>query len=114
MRATPAPVWRVEWPRSSFRNPRKDYSTHRLVAELAALVDGQPALAHRGHHWVGEGMGGVVVAELAARYPGLVRSAALVNSPGSQEYTLLGNAVANKFVYFFHHIPFSCTGRTTG
>jgi len=104
--ATPAPVWRVEWPRSSFRNPRKDYSTHRLVAELAALVDGQPALAHRGHHWVGEGMGGVVVAELAARYPGLVRSAALVNSPGSQEYTLLGNAVANKFVYFFHHIPF--------
>jgi len=109
--ATPAPVWRVEWPRSSFRSPRGDYSTHRLVAELAPLVDGQPALANRGHHWVGEGMGGVVVAEMAARHPGMVRSAALVNAPGSQEYTLLGNAVANKFVYFFHHIPFFLADR---
>jgi membrane protein DedA with SNARE-associated domain/pimeloyl-ACP methyl ester carboxylesterase len=109
--ATSAPVWRVEWPRSSFGRPREDYSTHALVAELAGLVGDQPALANRAHHWVGEGMGGVVVAELAARHPGMVRSVALVNSPGSQEYTLLGNAVANKFVYFFHHIPYFLADR---
>ena len=104
--STEAPVWRVEWPRDAFRDSRKDHSTHALVSELPPLLDAQPALANRDYHWVGEGMGGVVVAELAARHPGKVRSVALVNSPGSQEYTLLGNAVANKFVYFFHHIPF--------
>lgn len=111
LEATSAPVWRVEWPRSSFRFPRRDYSTHALVAELARMVEARPALAVGPAHWVGEGMGGVVVAELAARHPEKVRSAALVNSPGSQEYTLLGNAVANKFVYFFHHLPFFLADR---
>lgn len=109
--ATRAPVWRVEWPRSAFRDARTDHSTHALAAELAGLVGRHPTLAGAPAHWVGEGMGGVVVAELAARHPEGVRSLSLVNSPGSQEYTLLGNAVANKFVYFFHHVPFFLADR---
>jgi membrane protein DedA with SNARE-associated domain/pimeloyl-ACP methyl ester carboxylesterase len=106
-----APVWRLEWPRFSSRHPRPDFSTHALAAELPGLLDAHPGLAGRAVHWVGEGMGGVVVAEFAARHPGRVLSSALVNSPGSQEYSLLGNAVANKFVYFFHHIPFFLADR---
>lgn len=109
--ATRAPVWRVEWPRSSFRDARSDRSTHALVAELEGLAARHPSLAGQPAHWVGEGMGGVAVAELAALHPGRVRSVSLVNSPGSQEYTLLGNAVANKFVYFFHHLPFFLADR---
>jgi pimeloyl-ACP methyl ester carboxylesterase len=55
---------------------------------------------------VGEGLGGVVALEIAKKQPQRVASLTLVSAPGAQEYTLLGNAVANKFVYFFHHLPF--------
>ncbi len=104
--ATDAPVWRLEWPRSG-PGPAPEFSTQAIAADFPRLLrEAADTLADGPVHVVGEGMGGVVAAEVASRHPALVRSLALVNSPGSQEYTLLGNAVANKFVYFFHHIPF--------
>lgn len=105
--ATDAPVWRLEWPRSGPGAPAPDFSTHAIAADFPRLMrEAGDVLADGPAHLVGEGMGGVVAAEVAARHPALVRSLALANAPGSQEYTLLGNAVANKFVYFFHHAPF--------
>lgn len=107
LRATEAPVWRLEWPRSGPGGSAPDFSTHAIAADFPALMrEAGDLLADGPAHLVGEGMGGVVAAEVAARHPALVRSLALANAPGSQEYTLLGNAVANKFVYFFHHAPF--------
>ncbi len=101
------PVWRLTWPRSGPGGAAPDFSTHAIAADFPRLMrEAGEALADGPAHLVGEGMGGVVAAEVAARHPALVRSLALANAPGSQEYTLLGNAVANKFVYFFHHAPF--------
>lgn len=101
--AHPGPVWRASWPRPVRDGVEADPSLHAFARALAGELDrmGGPPV-----HLVGEGMGGLVAAEVAALRPGRVASLALVNAPGSQEYTLLGNAVANKFVYFFHHLPF--------
>ena len=66
----------------------------------------EPRLGKGRFHLVGEGMGGMVALAVATKYPDRVASLTLISAPGAQEYTLLGNAVANKFVYFFHHIPF--------
>lgn len=107
LETTDAPVWRMEWPRSGPGGPAPDYSTHAIAADFPRMMrEAGDTLADGPAHFLGEGMGGVVAAEVAARHPALVRSLALSNAPGSQEYTLLGNAVANKFVYFFHHAPF--------
>ena len=101
---TPTPVWRLSWPDAASGSKRDDASTQAMAKEVPELLRAAGIVGPV--HLVGEGMGGVVATEVAAREPNLVRSLTLVNAPGSQEYTLLGNAVANKFVYFFHHIPF--------
>lgn len=99
-----APVWRLSWPDAASGALRDDASTQALAKEVPGLLRAAGILGPV--HLVGEGMGGVVAIEVAATNPKMVGSLTLVNAPGSQEYTLLGNAVANKFVYFFHHIPF--------
>ena len=67
----------------------------------------EPQLGKGRFHLVGEGMGGMVALAVATKYPDRVASLTLISAPGAQEYTLLGNAVANKFVYFFHHFIFN-------
>lgn len=94
------PVLRMTWPAARFREVRADSSTREISEELYKLLP--PGRVHL----VGQGMGGVVALELASAHPERVASLALVSAPGAQEYTLLGNAVANKFVYFFHHAAF--------
>lgn len=94
------PLYRMTWPAARFREVRKDSSCAQIAEELLALLP--PGRVHL----VGQGMGGVVALDLAAAHPGRVASLTLVSSPGAQEYTLLGNAVANKFVFFFHHAAF--------
>ena len=93
-------VFRMTWPAARFREVRADSSARLIAEELLPLLP--PGRVHL----VGEGMGGVVALELASAHPDRVASLALVSSPGAQEYTLLGNAVANKFVFFFHHAAF--------
>lgn len=93
-------VFRMAWPRARFGEVRADSSARQIADELHELLP--PGRVHL----VGQGMGGVVALELAASYPERVASLSLISSPSAQEYTLLGNAVANKFVYFFHHAAF--------
>jgi len=94
------PVLRMAWPRAGFREVRADSSARQIAEELHAQLPAGRV------HLVGQGMGGVVALELASAHPERVASLAFISSPGAQEYTLLGNAVANKFVYFFHHAAF--------
>lgn len=94
------PILRMTWPSARLGEVRADSSTRRISEELLALLP--PGRVHL----VGQGMGGVVALDLASARPDRVASLTLVSSPGAQEYTLLGNAVANKFVYFFHHAAF--------
>ena len=93
-------VFRMAWPRARLGEVRADSSASQIAEELHALLP--PGRVHL----VGQGMGGVVALELASAHPERVASLALISAPGAQEYTLLGNAVANKFVYFFHHAAF--------
>jgi len=94
------PVLRMSWPRARYGEVRSDSSARQIAEELHARLPAGRV------HLVGQGMGGVVALELASAHPDRVASLALISSPGAQEYTLLGNAVANKFVYFFHHAAF--------
>ena len=93
-------VYRMTWPAAYFQKLRADSSAHDIAEDLIRqLPQGRV-------HLVGEGMGGVVALEVASVHPERVASLSFVSSPGAQEYTVLGNAVANKFVYFFHHAAF--------
>ena len=96
-------VWAVRWPTADHRS-RPSMATDLIAEDVLESLGG--SLGRKRFHLVGEGMGGVVALEIAARHPDRVASLTLVSAPGSQEYALLGNAVANKFVYFFHHLPF--------
>ena len=97
------PVYAARWPTAHHRS-RESMSVGHFAADILAALESQ--LGAGRFHLVGEGMGGMVALELASRHPGRVASLTLISAPGAQEYTLLGNAVANKFVYFFHHLPF--------
>ncbi len=97
------PVHAPRWPTAHHRS-REPMGVGPFAADILAALEGQHGVGR--FHLVGEGMGGMVALELAARHPDRVASLTLVSAPGAQEYTLLGNAVANKFVYFFHHLPF--------
>ncbi|MEY2822327.1 MAG: hypothetical protein RL105_1899 [Verrucomicrobiota bacterium] len=97
------PVYAARWPTAHHRS-RESMSVGHFAADIIAALESQ--LGAGRFHLVGEGMGGMVALELASRHPGRVASLTLISAPGAQEYTLLGNAVANKFVYFFHHLPF--------
>lgn len=93
-------VYRMTWPAAYFQKLRADSSARDIAQDLIQqLPQGRV-------HLVGEGMGGVVALEVASVHPERVASLSFVSSPGAQEYTVLGNAVANKFVYFFHHAAF--------
>ncbi|HAZ65784.1 MAG TPA: hypothetical protein DCY41_03400, partial [Opitutae bacterium] len=93
-------VYRMTWPAAYFQKLRVDSSARDIAQDLIQqLPQGRV-------HLVGEGMGGVVALEVASVHPERVASLSFVSSPGAQEYTVLGNAVANKFVYFFHHAAF--------
>ena len=93
-------VYRMTWPAAYFQKIRPDSSTRDVAEDLIQQLP--PGRVH----FVGEGMGGVVALEVASAHPERVASLTFISSPGAQEYTLLGNAVANKFVYFFHHAAF--------
>jgi len=96
-------VYLVRWPTALHRS-RPSMSDESIAADMLPALE---AKFGRGRfHLVGEGMGGMVALAAATKYPDRVASLTLISAPGAQEYTLLGNAVANKFVYFFHHIPF--------
>jgi pimeloyl-ACP methyl ester carboxylesterase len=97
------PVYAVRWPTAHHRS-RASMGDDALAADLLLALETRFGKGR--FHLVGEGMGGAVALSLAHRHPGRVASLTFVSAPGAQEYTLLGNAVANKFVYFFHHIPF--------
>ncbi|NBV49217.1 MAG: alpha/beta fold hydrolase, partial [Verrucomicrobia bacterium] len=96
-------VYAVRWP-TAYHRSRASMSDESIAADM--LVSVEPKLGKGRFHLVGEGMGGMVALAVASKYPDRVASLTLISAPGAQEYTLLGNAVANKFVYFFHHIPF--------
>ncbi len=97
---TKGAVYRMTWPAAYFQKVRSDSSARDIAEDLIQqLPQGRV-------HLVGEGMGGVVALEIASAHPERVASLSFISSPGAQEYTLLGNAVANKFVYFFHHAAF--------
>lgn len=93
----------VRWP-TAWHRSRDSMAADRVAVDLLRAVEARVGGGR--FHLVGEGMGGMVALEVAGRHPERVASLTLVSSPGAQEYTLLGNAVANKFVYFFHHLPF--------
>ena len=97
------PVYAVRWPTAHHRS-RTSMGDDALAADLLLALETRFGKGR--FHLIGEGMGGAVALSLAHRHPGRVASLTFVSAPGAQEYTLLGNAVANKFVYFFHHIPF--------
>ena len=97
------PVYAVRWPTAHHRS-RASMGDDALAADLLLALETRFGKGR--FHLIGEGMGGAVALSLAHRHPGRVASLTFVSAPGAQEYTLLGNAVANKFVYFFHHIPF--------
>ena len=96
-------VYAVRWP-TAYHRSRPTMSTERVAADLLRSLE--PRVGRGRFHLVGEGMGGMVALSVATKHPDRVASLTLISAPGAQEYTLLGNAVANKFVYFFHHIPF--------
>ncbi len=96
-------VHAVRWP-TAYHRSRESMSDESIAADMLRSME--PQLGKGRFHLVGEGMGGMVALALATKYPDRVASLTLISAPGAQEYTLLGNAVANKFVYFFHHIPF--------
>ena len=100
---SPGRVYVMRWPTASYRS-RASMGDDALASDL--LVALEAAFGRGRFHLVGEGMGGAVALSLAHRHPERVASLTFVSAPGAQEYTLLGNAVANKFVYFFHHLPF--------
>ncbi|MDP5019925.1 MAG: alpha/beta hydrolase, partial [Opitutales bacterium] len=97
------PVYAVRWP-TAYHRSRASMSDESIAADMLSSMESQ--LGKGRFHLVGEGMGGMVALAVATKYPDRVASLTLISAPGAQEYTLLGNAVANKFVYFFHHIPF--------
>jgi membrane protein DedA with SNARE-associated domain/pimeloyl-ACP methyl ester carboxylesterase len=97
------PVYAVRWPTALHRS-RASMGDDVLAADLLLALETRFGKGR--FHLVGEGMGGAVALSLAHRHPGRVASLTFISAPGAQEYTLLGNAVANKFVYFFHHLPF--------
>ncbi|MGA0132840.1 MAG: alpha/beta fold hydrolase [Opitutales bacterium] len=96
-------VWAVGWPTRNHRS-RPTMAIDRIAED--ALESIKSRLGKGRFHLVGEGMGGIVALEIASRHPDNVASLTMISAPSAQEYTLLGNAVANKFVYFFHHLPF--------
>ena len=96
-------VYAARWPTAAHRS-RASMGDDAIAGDLLAALEAQFGSGR--FHLVGEGMGGAVALTLASRNPERVASLTLVSAPGAQEYTLLGNAVANKFVYFFHHLPF--------
>jgi pimeloyl-ACP methyl ester carboxylesterase len=96
-------VYAVRWP-TAYHRSRASMSDESIADDMLRSLE--PRLGKGRFHLVGEGMGGMVALAVATKYPDRVASLTLVSAPGAQEYTLLGNAVANKFVYFFHHIPF--------
>ena len=96
-------VYVVRWPTALHRS-RDSMAADHVAADMLKAIETR--LGAGRFHVVGEGLGGVVALEIAKKRPERVASLTLVSAPGAQEYTLLGNAVANKFVYFFHHIPF--------
>lgn len=96
-------IYAVRWP-TAYHRSRASMSDESIAADMLSSLE--PRLGKGRLHLVGEGMGGMVALAVATKYPERVASLTLVSAPGAQEYTLLGNAVANKFVYFFHHIPF--------
>ncbi|MEY3449716.1 MAG: hypothetical protein RL749_1337, partial [Verrucomicrobiota bacterium] len=96
-------VYAVRWP-TAYHRSRASMSDESIAADMLGSME--PKLGKGRFHLVGEGMGGMVALAVASKYPDRVASLTLISAPGAQEYTLLGNAVANKFVYFFHHIPF--------
>ncbi|MDR2863181.1 MAG: alpha/beta fold hydrolase [Puniceicoccales bacterium] len=85
-------------------------ASQRVVADYSAeasaytMLDVLDKLGVQQVHVVGEGQGGFVAVNLARIAPGRVKSLALVSSPGVQEFELLGNNIANNFVYFFHKV----------
>ena len=96
-------VYAVRWPTDRHRS-RASMGDEAVAADLLVALEARFGTGR--FHLVGEGMGGAVALSLAHRHPARVASLTLISAPGAQEYTLLGNAVANKFVYFFHHLPF--------
>ena len=97
------PVYAIRWP-TAYHRSRASMSDESIADDMLRSLE--PRLGKGRFHLVGEGMGGMVALAVATKYPDRVASLTLISAPGAQEYTLLGNAVANKFVYFFHHIPF--------
>ncbi len=97
------PVYAIRWP-TAYHRSRASMSDESIADDMLRSME--PRLGKGRFHLVGEGMGGMVALAVATKYPDRVASLTLISAPGAQEYTLLGNAVANKFVYFFHHIPF--------
>jgi len=96
-------VYAVRWPTAAYRS-RPSMGDDAIAADL--LMELEAKFGQGRFHLIGEGMGGAVALSLAHRHPQRVASLTFLSAPGAQEYTLLGNAVANKFVYFFHHLPF--------
>ena len=76
-----------------------DYSAEASAHTLLDLLD---KLGIAQAHILGTGQGGVVALTLAHAAPHRVKSLSLVSSSGVQEFELLGNQIANNFVYFFH------------
>ncbi|NBV49305.1 MAG: alpha/beta fold hydrolase, partial [Verrucomicrobia bacterium] len=96
-------VYAVRWP-TAYHRSRASMSDESIAADMLRSMETK--LGKGRFHLVGEGMGGMVALAVASKHPDRVASLTLISAPGAQEYTLLGNAVANKFVYFFHHVPF--------
>ncbi|MDR3227887.1 MAG: alpha/beta fold hydrolase [Puniceicoccales bacterium] len=76
--------------------------TAENAATIAAAFLQTPSRNVKQAHIVGVGQGGAVAVALAQKNPVLVRSLSLVSSVGAQEFDLLGNHIANSFVFWFH------------
>jgi membrane protein DedA with SNARE-associated domain/pimeloyl-ACP methyl ester carboxylesterase len=96
-------VYAARWP-TAYHRSRDSMAADHVAADMFKALETKVGAGR--FHLVGEGLGGMVALEIAKKHPERVASLTLVSAPGAQEYTLLGNAVANKFVYFFHHVPF--------
>jgi pimeloyl-ACP methyl ester carboxylesterase/membrane protein DedA with SNARE-associated domain len=81
---------------------QREVANYSAEASAHALLDLLDKLEVKQAHVLGAGQGGLVAVNLAHAAPKRVKSLSLVSSPGVQEFELLGNQIANNFVYFFH------------
>jgi pimeloyl-ACP methyl ester carboxylesterase/membrane protein DedA with SNARE-associated domain len=81
---------------------QREVADYSAEASAYAMLDLLDKLDVKQVHVLGAGQGGIVALNLAYAAPQRVKSLSLVSSSGVQEFELLGNQIANNFVYFFH------------